>query len=138
MFETYLAGWQSMTAAYFADAISVLGGNFNGLSVTAAAGVVLLVAGVVLAVAQRVTRTRRLIVPAILTALWPIFILYIENTISWMGRIFLSIFGVGALLIWIGLVVGKAPNKTPIWLVGLGLVCFVGYFGLVTLLPLLL
>lgn len=136
--ETYLSGWQSMTAAYFADAVSLTAGNVTALSVTAAAGVLLLVAGVVVAVAQRVRRTWRLTVPALLTILWPIFILFIENTISWMGRIFVSIFGVGALLIWIGLVVGKAPNKTPIWLVGLGLVCFVAYFGLVTLVPLLL
>jgi len=138
MFQTYLTGWQSMTAAYFNDAVSLLGGNFNALSVTATAGIVLLVAGVIVAVAQKVTRTRRLIIPAILTILWPIFILWIEDTIAWMGRIFVSIFGVGALLIWIGLIVGKAPNKTPIWLVGLGLVCFVAYFGLVTLVPLLL
>lgn len=138
MFETYLTGWQSMTAAYFSDAFSLLGGNFNALSVTAGAGVLLLVAGLVVAVSQRVRRTWRLTIPAILTILWPIFILFIENTIAWMGRIFLSFFGVGALLIWIGLVVGKAPNKTPIWLVGLGLVCFVAYFGLVTLVPLLL
>lgn len=136
--ETYLSGWQSMTAAYFADAVSLTAGNVTALSVTAAAGVLLLVAGVVVAVAQRVRRTWRLTVPALLTILWPIFILFIENTISWMGRIFVSIFGVGALLIWIGLVVGKAPNKTPIWLVGLALVCFVAYFGLVTLVPLLL
>jgi hypothetical protein len=127
-----------MTAAYFNDAFSLLGGNINALSVTAGAGIVLLVAGLIVAVAQRVRRTWRLTIPAILTILWPVFILYIENTISWMGRIFLSFFGVGALLIWIGLIVGKAPNKTPIWLVGLGLVCFVGYFGLVTLVPLLL
>ena len=138
MFETYLTGWQSMTAAYFIDAFSVLGGNFNALTVTAAAGTLLLVAGLIVAVAQRVRRTWRLTIPAILTLLWPIFIVFIENTITWMGRIFLSFFGVGALLIWIGLVVGKAPNKTPIWLVGLGLVCFVAYFGLVTLVPLLL
>lgn len=136
--ETYLSGWRSMTAAYFADAVSLTAGNVTALSVTAAAGVLLLVAGVVVAVAQRVRRTWRLTVPALLTILWPIFILFIENTISWMGRIFVSIFGVGALLIWIGLVVGKAPNKTPIWLVGLALVCFVAYFGLVTLVPLLL
>lgn len=136
--ETYLSGWQSMTAAYFADAVSLTAGNVTALSVTAAAGVLLLVAGVVVAIAQRVRRTWRLTVPALLTILWPIFILFIENTISWMGRIFVSIFGVGALLIWIGLVVGKAPNKTPIWLVGLALVCFVAYFGLVTLVPLLL
>jgi len=127
-----------MTAAYFADAVSLTAGNVTALSVTAAAGVLLLVAGVVVAIAQRVRRTWRLTVPALLTILWPIFILFIENTISWMGRIFVSIFGVGALLIWIGLVVGKAPNKTPIWLVGLALVCFVAYFGLVTLVPLLL
>lgn len=138
MFETYLAGWQSMTAAYFADAASLLSGNVSALSVTAAAGIALLLAGLLVAVAQRVTRTRRLIVPAVLTILWPIFILYIENTISWMGRIFLSFFGVGALLIWIGLIVGKAPNKTPIWLIGLGLVSLIAYFGLVTLVPLLL
>lgn len=138
MFETYLTGWQSMTAAYFIDAASLLGGNINALSVTAAAGVLLLIAGIIVAVAQRVRRTWRLTIPGILTILWPIFILFIENTITWMGRIFLSFFGVGALLIWIGLIVGKAPNKTPIWLVGLGLVCFVAYFGLVTLVPLLL
>ncbi len=138
MFETYLTGWQSMTAAYFNDAVSLLGGNFNALSVTAGAGIVLLVAGLIVSVAQRVRRTWRLTIPAILTILWPVFILFIENTITWMGRIFLSFFGVGALLIWIGLIVGKAPNKTPIWLIGLGFVCFVAYFGLVTLVPLLL
>jgi hypothetical protein len=137
MFQTYLTGWQSMTAAYFGDAASLLSGNITALSVTAAAGIVLLVAGLLVAVAQRVKRTRRLIIPALLTILWPIFILYIENTISWMGRVFLSFFGVGALLIWIGLIVGKAPNKSPIWLIGLGLVCFIAYFGLVTLVPLL-
>ena len=138
MFETYVGGWQSMTAAYFADAASLLGGNVTALSVVAAAGVLLLVAGVLVALAQKVRRTLRLIVPAILTALWPFLVIFIENTISWLGRILISIFGVGALLIWIGLVVGKAPNKLPIWLVGLGLACFVAYFGLVTLLPLLL
>ena len=138
MFQSYLTGWQSMTAAYFADAASMLGGDVNALSVTAAAGIVLLLAGLLVAIAQRVTRTRRLIIPAILTILWPIFIIYIENTIAWMGRIFLSFFGVGALLVWIGLIVGKAPNKTPIWLIGLGLVSFIAYFGLVTLVPLLL
>jgi len=138
MFQTYLTGWQSMTAAYFADAASLLSGNITALSVTAAAGIVLLVAGLLVAATQKVTRTRRLIVPAVLTILWPIFILYIETTISWMGRIFLSFFGVGALLIWIGLIVGKAPNKAPIWMIGLGLVSFIAYFGLVTLVPLLL
>jgi hypothetical protein len=138
MFETYLGGWWTLTSAYFSDAISVISGNVTALSVTAAAGVVLFVAGIVVALAQRVRRTLRLIVPGILTALWPIFILFIENTIAWMGRIFLSLFGVGALLIWIGLIVGKAPNRLSIWLVGLGLVCFVAYFGLVTLVPLLL
>lgn len=138
MIENYIAGWQSMIAAYFADAASLLGGNVTALSVVAAAGIVLLVAGLLIAVAQRVTRTTRLIVPAILTILWPILVIYIENTIAWLGRILISIFGAGALLIWIGLVVGKAPNKLPIWLVGLGLVCFVAYFGLVTLVPLLL
>jgi hypothetical protein len=138
MLETYMGGWQSLTAAYFADAASVLGGNYTALSVTAAAGIVLLVVGLIIAVAQRVTRAGRLIVPAILTLLWPILVLYIENTIAWLGRIFHSIFGVGALLIWVGLIVGKAPNKLPIWLIGLGLVSFVAYFGLVTLVPLLL
>ncbi len=138
MFETYLSGWQSMTAAYFADAASLVAGNVTALSVVAALGVVLLVVGLVLAVAQKVTRARRLIIPAILTILWPIFILFIDNTIAWLGRIFLSIFGVGAILIWIGLIVGKAPNKLPIWLIGLGLASFVAYFGLVTLVPLLL
>jgi len=138
MFETYLSGWQSLTAAYFTDAASLLAGNFTAMSVTAAAGIVLLVAGVFVAMAQRVTRTRRMIVPAILIILWPILVLYIENTIAWLGRIFVSIFGVGALLIWIGLIAGKAPNKLPIWLVGLGLATFVAYFGLVTLVPLLL
>jgi hypothetical protein len=138
MFETYLTGWQSMTAAYFADAASLLGGNVTALSVTAAAGVLLLVAGLFVAMALKVRRALRLIAPAILTVLWPILVLYIETTIAWLGRIFVSIFGVGALLIWIGLIVGKAPNKLPIWLIGLGLVCFVAYFGLVTLVPLLL
>lgn len=137
MFETYLTGWQSMTAAYFADAASLLGGQVSALSVTAAAGIALLLAGLLVAVAQRVTRTRRLIIPAVLTILWPIFILFVENTIAWLGRIFLSFFGVGMLLIWIGLIVGKAPSKTPIWLIGLGLVSFIAYFGLVTLVPLL-
>jgi hypothetical protein len=138
MFETYLTGWQSMTAAYFADAASLLGGNVTALSVTAAAGVLLLVAGLFVAMALKVRRALRLIAPAILTVLWPILVLYIETTIAWLGRIFVSIFGVGALLIWIGLIVGKAPNKLPIWLIGLGLACFVAYFGLVTLVPLLL
>lgn len=138
MFETYLTGWQSMTAAYFADAASLLGGNVTALSVTAAAGVVLVVVGLFVAIALKVRRALRLIAPAILTVLWPILVLYIETTIAWLGRIFVSIFGVGALLIWIGLIVGKAPNKLPIWLIGLGLVCFVAYFGLVTLVPLLL
>ena len=138
MFETYIGGWWAYTGAYLADAISLLNGNVTALSVTAAAGIVLLIAGLIVAVAQKVTRTRRLTIPAILTILWPLFIIFIENTITWMGRIFLSFFGVGALLVWIGLVVGRAPNKTPIWLVGLGLVCFVAYFGLVTLVPLLL
>ena len=77
MFKTYLSGWQSMTAAYFVDAASLLAGNITALSVVAALGVVLLVIGVVLAVAQKVTRARRLIIPAILTILWPIFILFI-------------------------------------------------------------
>ncbi len=138
MFDTYLGGWWTLTSAYLADAASLASGNVTALSVTAAAGLAMLVAGIVIAVAQRVTRTARLLVPAILTLLWPIFILFIEDTIAWIGRIFLSLFGVGALLIWIGLVVGKAPDKTPIWLVGLGLACFVAYFGLVTLVPLLL
>jgi hypothetical protein len=138
MLETYLTGWQSMTAAYFADAASLLGGNVTALSVTAAAGVVLVVVGLFVAIALKVRRALRLIAPAILTVLWPILVLYIETTIAWLGRIFVSIFGVGALLIWIGLIVGKAPNKLPIWLIGLGLVCFVAYFGLVTLVPLLL
>lgn len=138
MFETYLTGWQSMTAAYFNDAASLLGGNITAMTVTAAAGVLLLVAGIIVAVAQKVRRTWRLTIPAIVTILWPIFIFFIENTIAWLGRIFLSIFGVGAMLICIGLIVGKAPNKTPIWLVGLGLTCFIAYFGLVTLVPLLL
>jgi len=138
MFETYIGGWWSLTSAYFADAASLLNGNVTAMSVTSAAGIVLLVAGLLVAVAQKVTRTWRLLVPAILTILWPIFIIFIEDTIAWLGRIFLSIFGVGALLVWIGLIVGKAPNKTPIWLIGLGLASFVAYFGLVTLVPLLL
>jgi hypothetical protein len=138
MFETYLTGWQSMTAAYFGDAASLLGGNVTALSVTAAGGVVLVVVGLFVAIALKVRRALRLIAPAILTVLWPILVLYIETTIAWLGRIFVSIFGVGALLIWIGLIVGKAPNKLPIWLIGLGLACFVAYFGLVTLVPLLL
>lgn len=138
MFETYLGGWWTLTSAYLADAVSLAGGNVTAMTVTAAAGLLMLAAGIVLAVAQRVTRTRLLIVPALLTLLWPIFILFIEDTIAWIGRIFLSIFGVGALLIWIGLIVGKAPQRLPIWLIGLGLTSFVAYFGLVTLVPLLL
>jgi hypothetical protein len=138
MFDKYLGGWWPLTGAYLADAASLAGGNITALSVTAAAGLLMLAAGIVLAVAQRVTRTRLLIVPAILTLLWPIFILFIEDTIAWIGRIFLSIFGVGALLIWIGLIIGKAPQRLPIWLIGLGLASFVAYFGLVTLVPLLL
>ncbi len=138
MFETYLGGWWLPTSAYLADAISLASGNVTAMTVTAAAGLLMLAAGVILAVAQRVTRARLLIVPAILTLLWPIFILYTEATIAWIGRIFVSTFGVGALLIWIGLIVGKAPQRLPIWLIGLGLACFVAYFGLVTLVPLLL
>jgi hypothetical protein len=138
MFETYLGGWWSLTSAYLTDAISVASGNVTAMSVTAAAGLLMLAAGLVLAVAQRVTRARLLIVPAILTLLWPIFILFIEDTIAWIGRIFVSIFGVGALLIWIGVIIGKAPQRLPFWLIGLGLASFVAYFGLVTLVPLLL
>ena len=32
----------------------------------------------------------------------------------------------------------KAPQRLPFWLIGLGLASFVAYFGLVTLVPLLL
>lgn len=138
MLETYLGGWWSLTSAYLTDAVSLLSGNVTAMTVTAAAGLLLLAAGIVLAVAQRVTRASRLLIPAVLTLLWPIFILFIEDTIAWIGRVFLSIFGVGALLIWVGLIVGKAPNRLPIWLIGLGLTCFIAYFGLVTLVPLLL
>lgn len=138
MFETYLGGWWFLTSAYLTDAASLASGNVTALSVTAAAGLAALAAGVVLAVVQRVTRTRLMIVPALLTLLWPIFILFIEDTIAWIGRIFVSVFGVGALLIWIGLIVGSAPNRLPIWLLGLGLASFVAYFGLVTLVPLLI
>lgn len=138
MFETYLGGWWPLTGAYLADAVSLASGNITAMTVTAAAGLLMLAAGIILAIAQKVTRARLLIVPAILTLLWPIFILFIEDTIAWIGRIFLSIFGVGALLIWIGLIVGKAPQRLPIWLIGLGLASFVAYFGLVTLVPLLL
>lgn len=138
MFETYLGGWWQLTGAYLADAVSLASGNVTAMTVTAAAGLLMLAAGIILAIAQKVTRARLLIVPAILTLLWPIFILFIEDTIAWIGRIFLSIFGVGALLIWIGLIVGKAPQRLPIWLIGLGLASFVAYFGLVTLVPLLL
>ena len=138
MLDTYFGGWWSLTAAYFADAASVLTGNVTALSVVAAAGVVLLVIGLIVAILQKVTRTRRLIVPAILTLLFPILVIFIENTIGWLGRILISLFGTGALIIWIGVIVGVAPNKLPIWLVGLGLASFVAYFGLVTLVPLLL
>lgn len=138
MLDTYFGGWWSLTTAYFADAASVLSGNVTALSVVAAAGVALLVIGLIVAILQKVTRTRRLIVPAILALLFPILVIFIENTIGWLGRILISLFGTGALIIWIGLIVGVAPNKLPIWLVGLGLASFVAYFGLVTLVPLLL
>ena len=138
MFETYIGGWWSLTAAYFVDAASLLAGNVTALSIDAAAGVVLVVVGLVVAIARRVTRTRRLIVPAILALLFPILVIFIENTLDWLGRILISFLAVGAVLIWIGLIVGKAPDKLPIWLIGLGLVSFVAYFGLVTLVPLLL
>lgn len=138
MIDKYLGSWWSLTGAYLADALSLASGNVTAMTVTAAAGLLMLAAGIILAVTQKATRAWWLIVPAILTLLWPIFILFIEDTIAWIGRIFVSIFGVGALLIWIGLIIGKAPQRLPIWLIGLGLASFVAYFGLVILVPLLL
>ena len=138
MFDTYAGGWWTLTAAYFASAAALLTGEVTALTLVPAVGLLLLVVGLGIAIARRVTRTRRLIIPAVLTVLWPILVIFIEATLGWMGRILISIFGVGALLIWIGLIVGKAPNKLPIWLIGLGLLSFIAYFGLVTLVPLLL
>ena len=138
MFETYFGGWLAMTSAFFAAPAGLLAGKLDTLGMVATAGIVLFVAGVIVAVVQRVGRVRRLIGPAIFTAFAPFVIIFAEHTLGWFGRLLISAFGVGAILIAIGVIIGRAPGKLPIWLIGLSFVCFVAYFGLVTLLPLLL
>ena len=138
MFETYFGGWLAMTAAFFSAPAGLLAGKLDTLTVVATAGIALFIAGVIVAVVQRVGRVRRLIGPAIFTAFAPFVIIFAEHTLGWLGRLLICAFGVGAILISIGVIIGRAPGKLPIWLIGLSFVCFVAYFGLVTLLPLLL
>ena len=138
MFETYFGGWLAMNATFFSAPASLLAGRLDTLGVVATAGIVLFVAGIIAAVLQQVGRVRRLIGPGIFTALAPVVIILVEHTLNWFGRLLVCAFGIGAILISIGVIVGRAPGKLPIWLIGLSFVCFVAYFGLATLLPLLL
>jgi hypothetical protein len=138
MLETYAGKWLELAAPYFTAPLALAKGDVSALTVVATAGMLLFVIGVVLAIAWRVRRARWLVVPTLLTLLAPLAIIFVEATLGWLGRLTASIFGVLVAFIWVGVVAGRLPRQLPIWLVGAGLVSFIGYFGLVTLLPLLL
>ncbi len=129
--------WWSVAAGYFTAPAVLLAGRVTPLTVLAVAGMLALVAGVILAIVQRVARARWLALTALATLLAPIAIFVSEGMLGWLGRILASMFGVVALLVWIGVIAGRALNRLAIWLIGLGLVSFVAFFGLETLLPLL-
>jgi hypothetical protein len=104
MLDNYIGGWLAMTGAYFSAPLALVAGEVNALTVVATAGILLLVAGLAVAIVQKVGRVGPLSQLAVFTALAPIVIIFTEHTLGWFGRLLVCAFGVGAILIAIGVI----------------------------------
>ena len=124
-----LTTWWSMTSAYFAAAALLLSGDVQATTLLPAAGLVLALVGVVLAVRWREKQAIWLIPPAILTLLAPFIISLGETMMGPFGLFFTLIAGLVGLLVWIAIIASDATKRLPVWLIGLGCLSFVGFFA---------
>ena len=132
MLETMIATWWSMTSAYFASPLALIGGRVAADTVLATGGIVLLILGVLLAFLLRERQARWLVLPALAAAVSPLVVSYMYAMMGWFGVLFLLVIGGIGLLGWVGVVAMDARRRLPVWLAGFGLASFVIYCGLVS------
>ena len=127
MLDQIFGSWWPMVSSYFAGPLSLALGTVSPFTVIPTVGFVLLLLGIIAAVAWREKQAVWVVGPIVAAALTPV-VLAISNILGgWFVVIFALVIGVVGLLLWIGIIAGDATRRLPVWLVGLFAVSFVLY-----------
>ena len=121
-----------MVSSYFAGTPALAAGTVSPFTVVPTFGLVLLVLGLISAVAWREKQAVWVAGPVLAAALTPV-ILAISNILGgWFVVIFALIIGAVGLLLWVGVISGDATRRLPVWLLGLFALSFVIYCTVVS------
>jgi hypothetical protein len=132
MLEQIFGSWWPMVSSYFGGALALASGSINAFSIVPTLGLLLLVLGVIFAIAWREKQAIWVIGPILASALTPV-ILAISNILGgWFVVIFALIIGAVALLLWVGVISADATRRLPVWLLGLFALSFVVHCGLIS------
>jgi hypothetical protein len=124
--------WWSMTSAYVLAPIALAGGRVDVFTLLPVIGLLLVVLGVLVALAGREKQAAWLALPGIAAALAPVVVSFIYAMMGWFGVLFLLVLGGIGLLGWVGVIASDARKPLGVWLIGFGLICYVVYCGLVS------
>ncbi len=133
MIEQLVTSWQSVVSAFFAAPLALAEGRVSHFSVIPTLGLVLLAAGLILAVIWREKQARWLLPPLVVTALSPVVLGFFDIILGWIGLLFAIFVGVILLLVWIGTIAADATRRLPIWLIGWSFTIFVVFTALVNI-----
>lgn len=132
MFDQFFSSWWAMTSAYLTSPMGLLSGSVTPAALISGVGIVLLLAGLVVAVVRPEKQVMWLLPPLVLTLITPLVLGFFRGMIGWVGVMFALLVGVITLLIWTGVLAGDARRRLPVWLLGLGLVSYVLFCGYVS------
>jgi hypothetical protein len=110
--------WWAAISGFVLAALSVLRGDLNPLSIVALAGIVCLVAGVILLLVWRVRHAARAIALIVAALLSPIGVGVANGILGWLGMLFAVLAGALFLVIGTAIIASNADRRLPVWLIG--------------------
>lgn len=129
--EQHLATWWSMTTEFFQAPTALAAGTVHIPNLVATLGLTCLLVGLLLGLIWREKQVLWLPLPAVAALLAPLILTISHEVLGWVGLGFSLIAGAIGLLIWIAMIANDATKRLPVWLIGLTLLSYVGYCGLV-------
>jgi hypothetical protein len=129
--EQSVAQWWSMASAFFSAPAALAHGSFHAL--LPLAGLLSLLAGVALAIRWREKQAAWLVLPAIVGALAPLALQLAFDILGWLGLGFALVLGFLGVALWIQLVASDATRRLPVYMIGLFILSFVAYCGVLSI-----
>jgi hypothetical protein len=130
MTDLLAASWAA-DQAYFASAWGLLWGGLDPWGALAGVGIVCLLAGTVLSLIWRESRSRWMILMAAIAALTPLWLGLAYAALGWLALTLLLVVGFIMLLVVVALIANDATRRLPAWLLGIFVLSLAGYTGLV-------